>query len=90
MTLCALAQSHFADTYALNPINMPRLHMTASDWKSDIGPANLNNIHSSATHDSHFQLLSQMYWPAPEQEYKKLNTKHGVLNFWGTSLTCHG
>lgn len=39
-----LAQSHFADTYALNPINMPWLHMVASDLKSDIGPANFNNI----------------------------------------------
>lgn len=70
MTLCALAQSHFPDTYALNPINMPQLHMTASEWKPDIGPANLNNIQSNTTHDSYFQLLSQMYRPESEHEYK--------------------
>lgn len=55
---------------ALNPINMPQLHMTASEWKSDIGPANLNYIQSNGTHDSHFQWLSQMYRPESKHEYK--------------------
>ncbi|CAK6968205.1 Hypothetical predicted protein [Scomber scombrus] len=68
MTLYALAQSHLADMQALNPINTARLHMTASNWKSDIGPANLNNIQSNAEHDSRFQLLSQMYRQPSEHE----------------------
>lgn len=48
MTLCTLFKVILPDTCALNPINMPQLHMTTPDWKSDIGLFNLDNIQSKA------------------------------------------
>lgn len=42
-------QSHFPDTYAFTPLNISRLRVSASEWKSDISPANLNNIQKRYT-----------------------------------------
>lgn len=35
--------------YAFTPLNISRLHTTASEWKSDISPVNLNNIQKRYT-----------------------------------------
>lgn len=59
---------------------MPQLHMSASNWKSDIGLSNLNNLQRNAAHDSRFQ-LSQMYRPASVHEGKIAQYKEWYWEF---------
>lgn len=64
----------------MHSINMPQLHMSASNWKSDIGLTNLNNLQRNAAHGSCFQ-LSQMYRPASVHEGKIAQYKEWYWEF---------